>query len=614
MKSIQKPRSFVLILAIAILTLISYFYPAQADPTTTLLPIGASYEQTTLSFFAQQALARNTDSVVQIRVLPITYATNPNTITASERADNLAQAQTRAAEIDAACELVVTPPTTCNAQVTDIQVRNDAQNATLVGQINSTTDGVFILGGDQTIAMEVTANTLLEDALETQYLAGLPISGTSAGAGVQSRYMIGGYVGSNSAWDALKLGAVDLWYGALNTTHRGLRFAYEGVFEQHVLERGRLARLLQATEQLPANHIGIGVDWGTGALMQNETQILTTHGAYAAVVVDQETYNSAANAAYTGPAQILSIRNVGFHVLPPGGFGYDLTTRQPLINGVPQTTPNLANRDYGLALPNAGAGTLFIAGDLAADPVGAVSQAFAALAQGTGQPTVVFTVGYATNNQANNAANTWAARLNQLGVSNVQTAPLTSNTNLTTLATQLANAGAIFTVGGSQVYMADQIATLQNAGIDQVLLQRWQTGGHLLFDNAAAAAVGTWMSDAPVPADVEIEGSDSFINGHVPIVPGLNLLPNTVFEPRFLYDYLYGRLVGHAYAHPNLIGFGIERGTALQISPADIRVIGSMAVMTIDARHATVGLGTNNVYAAAWLILDTFPTDRKSVV
>ncbi len=404
MQTVSKKLSLILIVLLAPLALIHLFSPAKADPITTLLPIGASYQQNTLSFFALQAIARNTDNTVQIRVLPITYATNPNTISTAERADNLAQAQTRAAEIDAACELVVTPPATCNAQVVDIQVRNDAQNPTLVSQITSTTDGVFILGGDQTIAMDVTANTLLEDALETQYLAGLPISGTSAGAGVQSRYMIGGYVGSNSAWDALKFGTVDLWYGALNTTHRGLRFAYEGVFEQHVLERGRLARLLQATEQLPANHIGIGVDRETGALIQNEATLLETQGTYAAIVVDQETYGADAGAVYLTPAQILSIHNVGFHVLPSGGFGYDLSGRQPLIGGVPQPAPALGVRDYGIALPPVGAGTLFVAGDLATDPLGAISQEFATLAQSSGLTTVVFAIGYPNNNQAITAA------------------------------------------------------------------------------------------------------------------------------------------------------------------------------------------------------------------
>jgi cyanophycinase len=613
MKYTAKSIPQIFILLISSIAIIPLFLTAQASGNTTLVPIGASYEEETLSFFSAQALARNTDPTVEIRVLPITYATNPNSITPSERAANLAQANTRASEIEGACQLIITPPTTCNAQVVDIQVKNDAQNPTLVNQINSSIDGVFILGGDQTIAMQVTANTLLETTLEIFYLDGLPIGGTSAGAAVQSRYMIAGYIGSNSAWDALKLGSIDLWYDSLASSERGLSFAFEnGVIEQHVLERGRIARLLQATEQLPANHIGIGVDWGTGVIMQNESTLLETEGAYAAVVVDQETYGAAAGAVYVGSDDILSIHNVGFHVLPPGGYGYDLTNRQPLIGGVPHPAPGLENRDYGLTLPPSGAGALFIAGDLATDQLGSVAQNFSSLAQSTGLPAVVFAVGYPTNSAANSAANTWASRLSQLGVSNVQTAPLTTGADLNAIANQLAAAGAIFTVGGNQVTMSTQISLLQNAGIDQVLLQRWQTGGHLLFDNAAAAAVGSWMSAESVPADVEIESSDSFLNGHISITSGLGLLPNVVIEPRFLYDYLYGRLVSHAHVHPEAIGYGIERATAIKITPQEISVLGKMAVMSIDPRQATsLGTGTNNVYAAAWLILDTFPTGEQ---
>ncbi len=612
MKPPRSTRSIIFILLLSALILFPLFSPANAGSPTTLLPIGAGYEQNTLSFFALQAIAHDADNTIQIRVLPITYATDAYTITSQERAENLALAQSRASEINTACALVVTPPAICEADVVDIQVRADAQNPVLVNQISTFTDGIFILGGDQTIAMLVTANTLLEDMLETRYLAGVPISGTSAGAAVQSRYMIGGLTGDNSSWDALKLGTIDLWYDALNTDHRGLRFAFEnGVFEQHVLERGRLARLLQATEQLPSSHIGIGVDWATGAVFQNENLLLETQGAYAAVVVDQETYGAAAGAAYLTPAQILSIHNVGFHIIPSGGFGYDLTSREPLVNGAPQTAPDLGVRDVGITLPPAGTGPLFVAGDLESDPLGAVSQDFAALAQATGAPTVVFAVGY-SNSQAIAAANTWAFRLNQLGVSNVQTAPLNLNNRLTLIANKLSNAGAIFIVGGNQATLAAQIPFLQNTNIPQIILQRWHAGAPVLFDNAAAASVGSWMSNAPTPADVELEGSESFINGHIPIANGFGFLPGVVFEPRFLYDYRYGRLVAHAYAHSGAVGLGIERETALKITPQEIRVIGKMAVMVIDPRFATfLGLGSNNAYAASWLILDTFVTTEQ---
>lgn len=582
--------------------------PAAASSGATLVPIGAGYEADTLAFFAEQAVLRDLDGTVALRVLPITYASDPFNISPTERAQNLALANSRAAELEAACSTVAVPPTVCEALVVDIQVRSDAEDPVLAGQITPDLDGVFILGGDQTIAMQVTANTLLEDALEAAYLAGVPLGGTSAGTAVQSRYMIAGYIGDNSAWDALKFGAIELWYGDLATAQRGLQFGLDdAVLEQHVLERGRLARLLQAAEQLPGQHVGIGVDWGTGSRLTDGSGLEETTGAYAAVVVDEETYLSAAGAVYTGSLQILSIHDVGLHVLPPGPYTYDLSARIPSMEGSAQTAPSLDGRDSGIGYPAPGAGPLYLAGDLAVDPLGPVTQEFAAAAASSAQPTVVFALGYASDSAALQAASTWANRLGNLGVGNVQTAALTSNADLGAIAAQLASAGAMFLVGNNQQVLAGQIPDMLAAGIDQVLLQRWQAGAPLLFDNAAAAAAGEWMSAEPTPVDYEVEASESFIAGHVSIAPGLAIVPGAVIEPRFLYDYLYGRLVSHGRAHPEAVGVGIERGTAVRITPAEIRVLGEMAVMLVDPRLATFwGVGDNGVIAAAWILLDTY--------
>ena len=119
-----------------------------------------------------------------------------------------------------------------------MQVQSDAYNPTLVAQLDlATVDGVYIPGGDQTFAMIVIADSPAETALEALSTNGVPIGGNSAGAAVQSYYMIAGYTGDNSAWDGLKEGAVDLWYGdSMIPYERGLRFGLtSAVLEQHVL-------------------------------------------------------------------------------------------------------------------------------------------------------------------------------------------------------------------------------------------------------------------------------------------------------------------------------------------------------------------------------------------
>jgi cyanophycinase len=572
------------------------------------IPIGAGYEEETLALFAAQAIAYDSDGVVTIRVLPTTYPTDPYNISPAERNENFNLAQQRAGEIEAVCQSLVTNPTTCAATAANIQIRSDAENEALVSaNFDSDVDGIFIPGGDQTIAMYVMANTVLEDALETLVAAGVPLGGNSAGAAVQSRYMIGGYAGWAYAWHGLEAGALDLWYGPTETVTRGLRFAIsEAIVDQHVLERGRLARLLQAAQQTPADHMGLGVDWGTGVVVENQQVVTETAGWYAAVVLDEETYGAAGRADYGGPRQTLAIHNVAFHVLPEGPYGYDLAARRPIINGVvDEDAPDLSGRDFEFLHAPAGNGTLILSGDITGDPTGPVVTRFAQLAMGLDEPTVVLAAGFATNQQANQSANSWATRLTNLGVSPVETAILNENTNIPALVAQLQAAGAIFVTGNNQPTVMNRMGLLNQ--ID--LAGLWAGGRLLLLDNAMAAAAGEWMSNEPTPTDddLEYQSSDSFLVDYINIQPGLGLFANTVFEPRVLYDYLYGRLVSHAYAHEDVVALGIERDTALEITPDAVTVLGQSAVFVVDSRLARVrAAGENGVMALTWLMVDTF--------
>jgi cyanophycinase-like exopeptidase len=145
--------------------------------------------------------------------------------------------------------------------------------------------------------------------------------------------------------------------------------------------------------------------------------------------------------------------------------------------------------------------------------------------------------------------------------------------------------------------------------LDSQLTGWWHSGGVLLLNHAAAGAAGPWMSAEPTPtaSDVEYQSSDSFLNGYIDIRPGLNLVPGAVFESRVLYDYLYGRLVSHIVAQPDNVAIGLERGMALVLMPESVTIVGENAAFVVDGRYAqTLGVGTNNAYAATWLFVDTF--------
>lgn len=605
-----KRISMVMLAALAaILMATAVLHTTRAGANTALIPIGAGYEEETLQLLAQQAIPYNTDLTVTLRILPITYATDPFTITSQERSDNLSLAMNRADQVDAACETIVVSPTTCEATVVDIQIRSDAFDPTRVDQLGSDVDGIYILGGDQTIAMQVVANTPAEDAMETLYLAGAPIGGNSAGSAVQSRYMIGGYTGNNFAWHGLNEGAVDLWYGPITATNRGLKFGLEtAVIEQHALERGRIGRLLQAAYLKPGQHVGVGTDWGTGAVIINSQTITQTAGWYSAIVLDEETYGSAANATRAGISQTLSIHNVAFHILPEGPYGYDLTTLRPIVNGtIDSDAPDIITRSLNFFDIPVTAGTLILGGDVSSDPLGIITQRFATLAENANGPTVVIAAGYATDTGAQGAANTWAERFTELGVTEVQTATITASTDPTALQTQLSAAGAFFVISRDQGLLAGQIPLMQSLGMADLLHEGWLAGDVLMLDNAAAALAGDWMVAEANPSDQETYASDSFLADYVVTTEGFGFIPGVSFQPRVLYNYFYGRLVNLVYQHPDTVAFGIEIGTAIEISNFAATVVGDSAVLVIDGRYSRVlEAGTNDAIAATWLLLDTF--------
>jgi hypothetical protein len=56
-----------------------------------------------------------------------------------------------------------------------------------------------------------------------------------------------------------------------------------------------------------------------------------------------------------------------------------------------------------------------------------------------------------------------------------------------------------------------------------------------------------------------------------------------------------------------MVAFGLDDGTALEITPLGAQVWGPSALMVLDGRKAGVlGTGTNDAFAATWLLLDTY--------
>src|SRR5206468_10879169 len=138
---------------------------------------------------------------------------------------------------------------------------------------------------------------------------------------------------------------------------------------------------------------------------------------------------------------------------------------------------------------------------------------------------------------------------------------------------------------------------------------RWTSGAAaLLADDAAAAALGPWLTtDAPpTAASIEPDSQADFLASGTTIAAGLGWFGGIVAEPRFMPDRHWGRLYHLISAQPATLGVGIDRGTALEIQGGTATFRGDSVAVVLDGREGSFGLGSNGALAARWVVLDTF--------
>ena len=599
----MKRHWFKLCLILLLITSLN-FQSVQAEASTvhTYVPIGSGYSTATLQLFARQAVQHDTDGTVEILVIPITYATNAYNISNGERQKNLDLANNRRGQIETACNEVKLANQTCHAVLAPVLVRDDAFLPENLALFPSELDGMFILGGDQTIAMLVVANTPFEESMAAAFNAGTVVSGNSAGAAVQSINMIGGYTGNNGPENGFQQGSVDLWLPeGPNDVTRGLSFGMTtAVLDQHEFQRGRIARLINTS--FTTGLLGIGMDADTGAVITNEDTLTDVTGATATIIIDLQTYNASGH--FAGPTDSLAIHGLTTHLIPPGGFGYDLIHRRPLVDGHPLPAPLTAGRSFdALHLPTGPYGSLILAGDLRSDLSGSVTQYFVAQSGGSSASLVVLALGYAKNTDAQADAKAYATALQSQVTNPVQWFVVDSKAN------QSAIQSAIATATGILVTSPDQSRVMNAfAGISVALRNAWASGTDILADNAAAAALGqaTSVDATPTSASLEGDSSGDFLFSGVTIKPGLNWIPGVAVEPRMVMDRHWGRVYNHLYRNHALLGLGVDVNTAIEFTATGAQALGKNTVSVFDGRFASYALGTNNALSERYVLLDTY--------
>ena len=594
-------------LALILLVITSFSFQsvqAEAGILHTYIPTGSDYRTDTLQRFAQAAVQHDTNGVVDILVIPITFATDPFNISNGERQQNLTLADNRRGLVENACNAVKRSSQTCRVVLAPVLVRSDAYLQSNLDLFVPEQDGMYILGGDQTIAMQVVANTPFEERMATAFNAGAVISGNSAGAAVESLNMIGGYTGNNGPENGFQQGSIDLWLPeGPNDVTRGLSFGItNAIFEQHTFQRGRIARLINTS--FTTGLLGIGADAGTAVAITDESTLTDVVGETASIVVDLQTYS--ATGRFAGPTNSLAIHGLVTHLIPPGGFGYDITHRRPVVDGHSLPAPTITGRNFNaLHLPS-GAGPLILSGDLRSDLSGSVTQRFTALSGGANARLVILTFGYAKNTDAQADAKALAAALQSQVTNPVQWFVVDSKANQTTVQNAIAGATGILVSAPDQSRVLSAFAGVPT--ISAAIRAAWVGGKVLLADNAAAAALGQAISvDAtPTSASLEDDSMGDFLLNSVTIQQGLNWIPGVAVEPRMVMDRHWGRAYNHLYRNHALLGLGLDVNTAIEFTSTGAKVWGKNTVVVFDGRFASYALGTNGALSERYVLLDTY--------
>jgi len=199
-----------------------------------------------------------------------------------------------------------------NVSVLDFDTRRDAQERNRVAQIEQAS-GIFITGGNQLRLSTILGGTPVAQAIRACNAHGVPVGGTSAGAGILSEHMI---AGGDSDDPTPRADSVRLAPG-LGLTNRV-------VIDQHFRQRDRFGRLLAALAYNPFA-IGLGVDEDTAAFIGPDN-VIEVEGSGAVTVVDADDLQFSSRAQVDGDAPVCML-GLQVHVLTAGA-SYDLESRR----------------------------------------------------------------------------------------------------------------------------------------------------------------------------------------------------------------------------------------------------------------------------------------------
>lgn len=176
----------------------------------------------------------------------------------------------------------------------------DAQQPVVAKRILNEASLIWMPGGLQGVFMNRLKGSGIEEVIRRRYYEGAVVAGTSAGAAVMSKVMIGG----RSDLDSLKAGTAPYLMN-------GLGLWPEAIVDQHFLQKGRFNRLALATMDHP-DLIGVGIDEETAAIVRGrEVEVI---GENNVTVIDARK----ASREHLQQGEPAAARNMTVHVLRAG--------------------------------------------------------------------------------------------------------------------------------------------------------------------------------------------------------------------------------------------------------------------------------------------------------
>ncbi len=556
--------------------------------------MGGGYQNLAADFVAQ-LIPMLTSPMLEILVLPVGYATDPQHISEADRRANLETANQRLAEIEQACQDLAPEGIECKITLLPIFVRQDAE-AFQPGQdqLESLT-ALYILGGDQETIMHVIGKTPVEEFLKRAYQKGAVIGGTSAGAAVLSRSQIVSYSDGFFAANSLDFGAVDLG----DASKLGLSFGLsQAIIDQHLFQRGRLGRLINAVLNPGMPKIGIGIDAFTGAQITNEAVLHDVFGRYLAAVVDAETYHAADSVRYIGDRHILSIRNMLIHLLAPGDFSYDLDARESSLG---KPAEKLIREFENLNLPP-GAGKLFLSSKITQDlQQNLAFNRFLNTSGGQNAKILVVFSGISDTDRMQD----FSEKLKQ---------SLPGKPEFQTVSKETHAALVIDPSITGIVLVGDDQSRITPESLAPVK-ESWLGGIPLMTIDAGSAIAGkAFSAQQPTPGEeaenAEAESEGALILDGAKITPGLNLL-DVVLEPNLLENNRWSKLFHLAYTNPDSPAYGLSENTAISLSETGPEVMGENVIIALDLRNSILDQGNNKAIVIANGLLDVFAPGER---